>query len=325
MVHLVSQNISFHAYWLFTSLGDVLSRLEQVEQKLFRAVLRLGDTSNTSVDESDMCEPRRRTRSQRTYKCRRGEPVVLFSFLWLCPQMLRQSPAISCAEIVARTSLYCLLITTNFATLPWLEPTFEVWDVGLGSLGLWRDCQESSRSRATAGEQCGPFRLERDREYPSSEDVIVDDTGEVDTNFGIFALIEVPRLGGFYELVYQLWDQFTLSVVRVNVDFTWSRDDVLFKIHLSRIVYVGSVHSVCCVSSPSFSIVSSDFLSSDFVSLHQLGKITRELQHGVRRTKRRGAGLSPDLGQRHLWEFAWQHWIVTVAILIRKFQRWVNW
>ena len=70
-----------------------------------------------------------------------------------------------------------------------------------------------------------------DREYPFSEDVIVEETGAVDPNLGVMAkvssLIEVLRLGGSYELVYRLWAQFTLSAVRVNVDVTWSRDEVL--------------------------------------------------------------------------------------------------
>ena len=69
------------------------------------------------------------------------------------------------------------------------------------------------------------------REYPFSEDVIVDETGAVGLILGVMAkvssLIEVLRLGGSYELVYRLWEQFTLSAVRVNVDVRWSRDEVL--------------------------------------------------------------------------------------------------
>ena len=48
----------------------------------------------------------------------------------------------------------------------------------------------------------------RDREYPFSEDVLVDKTGTVDPNLGVmakvFSIIEVLRLGGSYELVYHL-------------------------------------------------------------------------------------------------------------------------
>ena len=44
----------FHAHLLFTGLDDVLSWLEQVEQRPSRAVPRLGDTSDRSGDESDV-------------------------------------------------------------------------------------------------------------------------------------------------------------------------------------------------------------------------------------------------------------------------------
>ena len=90
----------------------------------------------------------------------------------------------------------------------------------------------------------------RDKEYPFSEDVIVDETGAVDANLGVMAkvssLIEVLRLGGSYELVYQLGAQFTLSAVRMKVDVTWSRDGVLVSSHiLLRIFYVACMHSIC--------------------------------------------------------------------------------
>ena len=86
----------------------------------------------------------------------------------------------------------------------------------------------------------------KDKEYPFSEDVIVDETGAVDRNLGVMAkvssLIEVLRLGGSYDLVYQLWAQFTLSAVRVNVDVTWSRDEVLVSIYICS---VSSTWPVC--------------------------------------------------------------------------------
>ena len=45
----------------------------------------------------------------------------------------------------------------------------------------------------------------RDRQYPFSKDVIVDETRAVEKNFGVMAnvsqFIEVLRLGGSYELV----------------------------------------------------------------------------------------------------------------------------
>ena len=95
----------------------------------------------------------------------------------------------------------------------------------------------------------------RDREYPFSEDVIVDETGAVDPNLGVMAkvasLIEVLRLGGSYELVYRLWAQVTLAAVRVNVDVSWSRDEVLVSSYsLLRIFHVACVHPVLCCFGP---------------------------------------------------------------------------
>ena len=75
----------------------------------------------------------------------------------------------------------------------------------------------------------------RDKEYPFSEDVIVEETGAVDPNLVVMvkvsSLIEVLRLGESYDLVYHLWAQLTLFAVRVNVDVTWSRDEVLVSIY----------------------------------------------------------------------------------------------
>ena len=90
----------------------------------------------------------------------------------------------------------------------------------------------------------------REREYPFSEVDIVDETGAVDPNLGVMAkvssLIEVLRLGGSYELIYRLWAQFTLSAVRVNVDVTWSREEVLVSSYTSlRAFYVACVHPIC--------------------------------------------------------------------------------
>ena len=67
-----SQVFSFHARLLFTGLDDFLSQLEQVEQRPSSTVPPSSDTSNTSVNESDMGEPRRRMRSRRTYKMKKA-------------------------------------------------------------------------------------------------------------------------------------------------------------------------------------------------------------------------------------------------------------
>ena len=62
----------FQADLLFTGLDDVLSRPEPVEQRPSRVLPRLGDTTDTSGDESDAGEARRRLRSKKTYKMKRA-------------------------------------------------------------------------------------------------------------------------------------------------------------------------------------------------------------------------------------------------------------
>ena len=76
----------------------------------------------------------------------------------------------------------------------------------------------------------GPLVI-RDREHPFAEDLIVDDSGAPDPKSPVLAkvslLVKMLRLGGSYELVHQLWSQFILTGSRVNIDVTWSRDEVL--------------------------------------------------------------------------------------------------
>ena len=105
MVFLSIRQI-LHAYLLFTGLGDDLSRLEQVEQRLSRAVPPLGDTSDTSGDEGDIGEPRRRLRSQKTYKMKKtcwASDVEQFFVTKLTG--VETKPSISIAVLVARISL----------------------------------------------------------------------------------------------------------------------------------------------------------------------------------------------------------------------------
>ena len=64
--------IVLYCFLLFAGLDDVLSRSKLVEQRPFRSVPRLRDTSDKSGDESCMGEPNRRLRSKRTYKMKKA-------------------------------------------------------------------------------------------------------------------------------------------------------------------------------------------------------------------------------------------------------------
>ena len=142
----------------------------------------------------------------------------------------------------------------------------------------------------------------RDRKYPFDEDVIVDETGAVDANLGITAklssLIEVLCLGGSYEVVSQLWAQFTLSAVQVNLDMTWSRDEILVGIATCS---VSSTYYLVCTYFFACSVQFSQWdVRSDLVSWHQLRGFTWELLHRIRGTRRGSAGLFANMEEERL-------------------------
>ena len=193
--------------------------------------------------------PGKRTRWRKL-----GGWVMLGDSLWLGPLMLRQNPVFFIAEFVTRTCRCWLMVTTSFCSTFRAANTFRAisvwgWRRQAGKCWIMRGTPWVQQKRQRERIMRVPLVV-RDREYPFSEDVLVDETGAVDPNLGVMAkvssLIEVLRLGGSYELVYRLWAQFTLSAVRVNVDVTWSRDEVLVSIYiLLRIFYVACVHPLC--------------------------------------------------------------------------------
>ena len=60
------------------------------------------------------------------------------------------------------------------------------------------------------------------REYAYAENIVADDSVAQDAMLPLLAklsnVIKVLRLGGTYELVHQLWLQFTLTAGRVSID-----------------------------------------------------------------------------------------------------------
>ena len=247
---------------LFTGLDDVPSRLEQVEQRPSRVVPRLGTATDTSGDESDAGEPRRRLRSKKTYKMKRA---------WGTGDVGRFFVTGPTDAATKPSHFYCRICRKDVSVLT--HGHHEILRHFQGSKHFPRDQRLPLETPGWEvldyeGNVMSPAAVERqrerimkaplvvrDREYPFSEDVIVDESGAVDPNFGVMAkvssLIEVLRLGGSYELVYRLWAQFTFSAVRVNMDVTWSRDEVLVSRNsLLRMFHMACLHPVLCCFSP---------------------------------------------------------------------------
>ena len=257
-----------------------------MEQRPSRVSPRLGATTDTSGDESDAGEPRRRLRSRKSYKMKRAWGTSdVGQFFVTVPTDVATKPSHFycriCREDVSVLTHGHHEILRHFQgskhfpgdqSLRLETPGWEVLDYE----GNITSPAEVERQREKI--MRAPLVV-RDREYPFSEEVIVDETGAVDPNLGVMAkvssLIEVLRLGGSSELVYRLWAQFTLSAVRVNVDVTWSRDEVL----VSRYTFAPYILRGLCASNffPVLVHHPEWVVSTNSVSLFQLVQIERGL------------------------------------------------
>ena len=146
----------------------------------------------------------------------------------------------------------------------------------------------------------GPLVV-RDREYPFAEDLIIDESGSPDATLPVVtkvsSLIETLRLGGPYELVGQLWSQFTLIASRVNIEVAWSPDEVLVGVVLFVITtHTCSLAYCCCVlvDHPEWTV------SSRSCSSLWLGQESWEVQHRVRGARCRNLGVRADMGDVHI-------------------------
>ena len=217
------------------------------------------ETSDSSADESEASHSRRRVRSKRTFKMKN---------VWGANEV-GQFFVTGATDAAGKPShFYCRVCRKDVSVLT--HGPHEILRHYQGVKHFARDqrlrletpgwrvldfegnpLSESELQRRRESILRGPLVV-RDREYPFSEDVIVDESGAPDATLPVVAkvssLIETLRLGGPYELVSQLWSQFTLIASRVNIDLAWSRDEVLVGIVLLLVVsYTCSLAYWCCV------------------------------------------------------------------------------
>ena len=212
--------------------------VERMEQGLPGAVPHASQTSDTSGDETDVSEPRRRVRRKKTFKMKKvWGASELGCFFMTGPTDASGKPShfycrlcrkdVSVLTHGTREILRHYQGTKHFPRDQRLRLETPGWRVLYFEGNVMRDEEVArQRERILRGPQ-----VVRDIEYPSAEDLIVDSSGTVDASLPVLAkvssLVEVLRSGGSYELLHQLWSQFTLVASPVNVDVTWSRDEVL--------------------------------------------------------------------------------------------------
>ena len=193
------------------------------------------------------------------------------------------------SEALSRCQIFC----------PW--PATETRDIWLAVIGLW--WKPLSKSELEGQRERIPWRplVIRDWEYPFAEDLIVDGSGAPDATVPVLAkvssMIEVLRLGGPYELVHQLWSQVSLPASRLNIDVTWSRDEVLvgnFLFHVSTFSF--ALAYWCCVLVNHFEW---DVTPHPFQCV-RLDEGSWTVQHRIWRARLRDLGDRADVEEIHI-------------------------
>ena len=247
---------SLHCIFLFTELDAVLQHLGQ---SAARPGPHVADTSDSSTDESEASHSCRLVRSKRTFKMKKvwGANEVGQFFVTGATDAAGKPSHFYCRDCQKDVSVLThgpqevlrhYQGVKHFARNQRLRLETPGWRV-LDFQG--NPLSESELERRKEHILRGPLVV-RDREYPFAEDLIVDESGALDATLPVVAkvssLIEVLRLGSPYELVSQLWSQFTLTASRLNIHVAWSRDELVVGIVLLLVAtYTCSPAYWCCV------------------------------------------------------------------------------
>ena len=223
---------------MLSELDEVLGKLSQGPSVAQQQQQRVPDKTDTSGEDTDIEQPRRRVRSRRNFKMKKeyagGE---LAQFFVTGPS----DAANKLSEIYCRMCRKDVSVLTHggyeiirhfqghrhFAREQRLRLETPGWRVlDFDGNPLPEDELERQREKI----MLAPLVV-RDREYPFREVLIPDASGNVDPQLPILAkvscLIDALRLGGSFELVEKLWERFVLTASRINVTVVWSRDEVL--------------------------------------------------------------------------------------------------
>ena len=199
---------------------------------------RVSDTTDTSAEETDTSQPRRRVRSKRTFKMKKSYATSELARFFLT------GPTDASTKM---SEFYCHLRRKDVSVLTHGSPDVlrhfqgirhfardqrlrletPGWRVlGFDGKPLTEDELERQRDKILRA----PLVV-RDKEYPYREDWILDASGNTDPQLPVLAnvssLVDVLQLCGSYELVERLWERFVLTASRVNVSVAWSRNEVL--------------------------------------------------------------------------------------------------
>ena len=219
---------------LLGELNEVLDRLKQGPSQSPQRI----EASDTSGDETDASQGRRKVLSKKTYRMKKVYAATeLGRFFVTGPSDAANMPS----------HFYCRLCRKNVSVLT--HGHHEVLRHFQGRCHFardqrlrletpgWRvlDFQENPSTEDELEQQRekiqkGPLVV-RDREHPLAEDLISEEAGVVDPQLPVLTkvscLVDGLKMGGSYGLIEKLWAQFVLTAGPVNREVAWTRGEAL--------------------------------------------------------------------------------------------------
>ena len=279
-------------------LNEVLDRLKQGPSQSPQRV----ETSDTSGDETDASQGRRKVRSRKSYRMKKVYAATELGRFFV-------TGATDIANMPSH--FYCRLCRKNVSVLT--HGHHEVLRHYQGRRHFARDQRlrletpgwlvlDFQGNPLTAGElerhresiEKGPLVV-RDREDPFGEDLISNEAGVIDPQLRVLTkvscLVDGLKMGGSYGLIEK---QFVVTAGPVKREVAWTQDGVLVGSVDFRNLFVSFlVHIVVLllVNYPHGNV------ASNFVASGWMGKGSSFLWPGVRGAWRVSVGLHPDVGE----------------------------
>ena len=196
------------------------------------------ETSDTSGDETDASQGRRKVLSKESYRMKKVYAATeLGRFFVTGPSDAANMPS----------HFYCRLCRKNVSVLT--HGHHELLQHFQGRRHFARDhrlrletpgwrvldfqgnpLSDNELERQRENVQKGPLVV-RDREHPFGDDLISDEAGVIDPQLPVLTkvscLVDGLKMGGSYGLIEKLWAQFVLTAGPVKREVAWTRDEVL--------------------------------------------------------------------------------------------------
>ena len=278
--------------------------LDRLKQGLSQSPQRV-ETSDTSGDETDASQGRRKVLSKKTYRMKKVYAATeLGMFFVTGPSDAANMPS----------HFYCRLCKKNVSVL--FHGHHEVLRHFQGRRHFARDqrlrletpgwrvldfqgnpLEEDELERQRESILKGPLVV-RNQEHPFAEDLISYEAGVIDPQLPVLTkvscLVDALKMGGSYGLIEKLWAQFVLTTGPVKREVAWTRDEILvgsvdfrnpfvsFLIYIVVLLLVNYYHWNA---------------ASNFITCVWVGKGSSFCWPGVRGAWRVTVGLHEDVGE----------------------------